>query len=159
MKTNSKMRALLSAMSLNEPLVPSLAAIANCGFIDEDGHFFLSALVDYTQSAQRSDFPDDVGYECFVNSVHVEEHEKLMALPQALQFVDKVFKVWGSRSQSKQLVAIVSSDEGNVNVKFHVKRVDQQWIGDDIERSIDAILVASSPAHPKSIFELLWDNR
>jgi hypothetical protein len=159
MKTNSKMRALLNSVSFDEPLVPSLAAIAQSGFIEDKGCFFLAALVDYAQSVQRSDFPDDVGYECFVNSIHIEDHEKLMPLPQALQLVDRVFKVWDRLLESKKLVAVISSDEGNVNVKFHVKRVNQQWIGDDIEKSIDAILVASSPTQPKSIFDLLRDKR
>ncbi|MDI5929991.1 hypothetical protein QBK93_35920 [Rhizobium leguminosarum] len=154
MKINTKMRTLLSGVAFDEPLVPSLAAIAQQGFTEDKGCFLLVALISYAQNVQRSDFPDDVGYECFVNSIHIEDHEKLMLLPQALQFVDSVFEVWDSFYERKQLIAIVSSDEGAVNVKFHVKRNNQQWLSDDIERNIDAILLASS-SQQKSITELL----
>ena len=55
--------------SLSEPI--SSAAFLLC-----DGCYFLDFLYRQRGNANRSMFPDETGYECFVNHIHMEDFTK-----------------------------------------------------------------------------------
>ncbi|WP_057470826.1 hypothetical protein [Rhizobium sp. Root1203] len=136
------MRKLLSEVAGRPPLHPELKALAAGGFTAKSGCQFLSALLQNSKSVTRKDFPDAVGLECFVNSVHIDDYDVTDPLLQAIVFVEEVLRAWKATGSDYILVAIISSEENNVVVKFHLKRDGQRWLAEDLDRYLDAILVA-----------------
>ncbi|MFT4063934.1 hypothetical protein [Paraburkholderia sp.] len=55
-----------------------------------------------------------------------------MPLMQVIQFVMRVLTVWNTVPRPI-LIAIVSTGELSVVVKFHVKRPAEQWLSENIE--------------------------
>lgn len=143
MKANKAMKNLLSELLLDCSLVPSLKAIADGGFVRHDGcHVFRSLPM--ATNATRSTLGDCTGYECFVNSLHIEDYEAEQPLVQAILFVMHVFRIWSAAEPNKHLTGIVSADEFSVVAKFHVKRLGEQWLSDNIESYEDPILSIDS---------------
>lgn len=144
MKNNAAMRKLLDTGVFPVTLKPTLSAIVNCGFRVRGDCHFLAALLSVATNATRSDFQDCTGYECFVNSVHVEDHDDDTPLCQAIEFIVHVFAAWGASTSILELNAIISVDEFSVVAKFHVKRPAEQWLSDNIEGYEDPILCLES---------------
>ncbi|EUC17707.1 UNVERIFIED_ORG: hypothetical protein BDU10_7515 [Burkholderia sp. CF145] len=143
MKTNKAMRNLLSGLQLNRSLSPSLKAVADNGFVHHNGCYVLRDL-SATTNATRSTLGDSTGYECFVNSLHIEDYEADQPLAQAILFVMQVFQIWNAAAPNKYLTAIVSAGEFSVVAKFHVKRPDEHWLSDNIEGYDDPVLSIDS---------------
>lgn len=144
MKINSKMKNFLRSERSSDELSPSLNAVADRGFKLVGGCYILYALSSTNNNASIADFGDETGYECFVNSLHVEDYSNGILLPQALKFVERIFVVWSEANPGRTLVAIISADDGSVVVRFHLAREGQVWLGEDLERYEDAILAVSS---------------
>lgn len=143
MQSNASMRTLLSSTQAIRTLAPSLKKIADHGFEVRDGCYVLRALSGHA-NAPRERFDDCTGYECFVNSLHVEDYCTDSPFAQALLFVKDVLRSWQRMRPSSCLVAILTADELSVVVKFHVKRDGEQWLGDDIERYEDPVMSLDS---------------
>lgn len=144
MKSNSVMRALLAEETVVEQLNPALNAIVDRGFNVREGCYFLAALLPAAKNATRDSFADRTGYECFVNSIHVEDYDSKAPLCQAIQFVICAFSVWRASVPALTLMSVVSADEFSVVVKFHVKRPAEQWLSENIEGYEDPILSVES---------------
>lgn len=143
MKSNNSMRELLSETRLSGSLVDSLKDIADNGFEFLEGCYILSGLLGAT-NATRLDFTDCTGYECFVNSLHIEDYDAALPFAQAILFVMRVFSVWNSGQRDTHMTAIVSADEFSVVTKFHAKRYGEQWLSDDIESYEDPVMSINS---------------
>ena len=143
MKSNMAMKKLLDEVTVTS-LKPALRAIVDCGFDVRGDCHFLAALLSTTTNVTRSSFQDCTGYECFVNSVHIEDYDDKTPLSQAIQFVLGVFATWRRLTPALPLISIVSADEFSVVVKFHVKRPTEQWLSDNIERYDDPIMSVDS---------------
>jgi hypothetical protein len=143
MRTNKAMRNLLSGLSLDRSLVSSLEAIADGGFVNQDGCYVLRVFLK-TTNVTKSAFGDCTGYECFVNSLHIEDYEAEQPLAQAILLVKQVFRVWSSTNPNVRLTGIVSADEFSVVAKFHVRRIGEHWLSDNIEGYEDPILSIDS---------------
>jgi len=144
MKANLAMKRLIATAVLKVPLHPELNAIAKAGFDTSEGCYFLTALLDTVAHMNKASFHDRTGYECFANSVHIEDYVEKGALSQALQFVAAVFSEWTSKGLPIKLVAIISADEPSVVVKFHVKRAFEEWLSEDVEDYGDSIVSIES---------------
>lgn len=144
MKINTAMRVLLADAVLVEPLSPALYAIADSGFDAREGCHFLAALLPAVKNVTRDSFPDCTGYECFVNSIHVEDYDDKAPLSQAIQFVACVFAAWRASVPTLTLTSVVSADEFSVVVKFHVKRPAEQWLSENIEGYEDPTMSVES---------------
>jgi len=92
----------------------------------------------------RETFQDCTGYECFYNSIHVEDYDDKMPLLQAMLFVKEVFAVWNMSKPGARMNAIIRADACSVVVKFHVDRPEEKWLSDDIEGYESAILSIDS---------------
>jgi hypothetical protein len=143
MRTNETMRNLLGGLQLDCSLVPSLKAIADRGFVQHDGCHVLQGLP-VTTNATRLTLGDCTGYECFVNSLHIEAYEAEQPFAQAILFVTQVFCVWNAAKPNARLTAIVSADDLSVVTKFHAKRLGEQWLSDEIEGYEDPVLSIDS---------------
>lgn len=144
MRSNLSMRMLLEHVGILPVLHQSLYAIATSGFVTRDGCYLISSLLNLAKSAERDNFHDCTGYECFVNSVHVEDYTSNAPLPQALQFVDQVFICWRATNKDSELAAIISVDEYSVVVKFHVSREGEHWLSENTDGYEDPVLLIFS---------------
>jgi hypothetical protein len=144
MKSNAAMRTLLAEATGGEQLNPALNAIVDRGFNVREGCYFLAALLPAAKNVTRDSFPDRTGYECFVNSIHVEDYDNKAPLCQAIQFVICAFSAWRAAVPALTLMSVVSADEFSVVVKFHVKRPAEQWLSENIEGYEDPILSVES---------------
>lgn len=144
MKINSKMSRLLRNATIDGPLDPSLKALLESGFSRLGDCELLTGLLARIQNAGLKDFPDAVGFECFVNSIHIEDYDQDEPLSQAIVFVRELFKTWYETKSHQILVAVISADDDSIVVRFHLNRPDQQWLNDDLERYLDAILQVDS---------------
>jgi hypothetical protein len=159
MKHNVAMRNLLRAAVLPVSLKPTLSAIVSCGFDVREDCYFLAALLTVATNVTKSNFQDCTGYECFVNSVHVEDHDGDAPLGQALEFVSRVFALWSASTSILILSSIVSVDEFSVVVKFHVKRPAEQWLSDNLEGYEDPVLSLESSEDLTEVFPSLRHRR
>ncbi|MBR7963040.1 hypothetical protein [Burkholderia latens] len=143
MKANRSMKTALRKVWLCYPLSPSLKSIADSGFWLHDECYLLRALLGSTNVTPET-FPDRTGYECFVNSLHVEDYDSESPLTQAILFVKEAFSVWNATQRVLQLTAIVSADEFSVVTKFHVRRPKEQWLSNNIDGYDDPIFSIDS---------------
>jgi hypothetical protein len=144
MKANAEMKENIGALKFNKPLITSLKSIADAGFVEKDECYLFHSLARKLTNAKRANFQDCTGYECFVNSLHVEDYESDQPLAQAILLVDEVFGVWRASNPTLRLVAIISADELTVVTRFHVRRSGEQWLSDDIESYLDPVMSVDS---------------
>jgi hypothetical protein len=144
MKANASMKEILDTLSFGNPLIPSLKSIGDAGFVKKDGCYLLRSRAEKLTNAKRTDFQDCSGFECFVNSLHVEDYEKQEPLAQAVLLVNELFGLWEASDPMLHLTAIISADELTVVTRFHVRRRGEQWLSDDIEGYIDPVMSVDS---------------
>ncbi|AOB31662.1 hypothetical protein AKI39_14640 [Bordetella sp. H567] len=144
MECNAPMKELLGAVAVLPQIHPALTAIIDEGFDVRAGCYFLAALLRKATNVSRSSFIDCTGYECFVNSIHIEDYDDQAPLAQAVQFISRVFSGWRTWTYTSSLVAIVGGNESSVVVKFHAKRPTERWLSDDIELYDDPTMSVES---------------
>ncbi|MEK6314840.1 MAG: hypothetical protein V4807_10520 [Burkholderia gladioli] len=138
MKVNRAMRNILYKVKLNCSINSSLMDVVNGGFVLRDGCYFLSLLLKGA-NVSRENFPDRTGYECFVNSLHIEDYDPVLPLAQAIIFIKEIFSIWNVMNEVDLLAAIVMVDEFSVVTKFHVNRVGEQWLSSNIDDYDDPV--------------------
>ncbi|WP_080630898.1 hypothetical protein [Burkholderia gladioli] len=138
MKVNRAMRNILYKVKLNCSINSSLMDVVNGGFVLRDGCYFLSLLLKGV-NASMENFPDRTGYECFVNSLHIEDYDPVSPLAQAIIFIKEIFSIWNVVNEVDLLAAIVMVDEFSVVTKFHVDRVGEQWLSSNIDDYDDPV--------------------
>jgi hypothetical protein len=142
---NHRMAAEIGGSEWSDhPLPSELGAVAAKGFIETDGCYFLEELFQNGASVSQRDFPDQTGYECFINSVHVDDYVEGCYLAVALHFAETLLTVWRQRGLPKTLNVIVSSDEMGAVVKCHVVRDGQSWLAEDLNKYEEAIMKVDS---------------
>ncbi|RJG12039.1 hypothetical protein D3879_01550 [Pseudomonas cavernicola] len=147
---NKKMDQVIQGSSWDgRMLPPELSELLAPGFFKRDGCTFLASLAKGDTNVSASDFPDKTGYECFVNSVHIDDYVECDYVVYACLFVEEFFNAWRSSNSSEIARAIISSDELGALVKFHVARGGESWVGEDLEKYEEAILVADSLSKQK----------
>lgn len=143
-KANAKMRKILNRQNLPE-LAPPLCTIIRSGFTVKQQCYFLSNQFRHASAVDLKSFYDEVGFECYVNSIHIEDYVKSDAIGQSLTFISCVFEAW-RKAFNETFVAILSVDGTDVIVKFHLKRSGQQWLSDNINGYEEAVLEVDSSA-------------
>jgi hypothetical protein len=145
LKMNSEMLKAYSYFSSdNIDLNRSLLEIAESGFMVKDGCFLLGKCMDADTNVSISNFPDKTGYECFINSVNIDDYVEENYLEQGICFVRNVFSRWNSVQGLPKLIAILSLDEFGLKVKFHAWRVGEHWLTDELEDYEESVLVVDS---------------
>ncbi|KKO47501.1 hypothetical protein VT06_16765 [Arsukibacterium sp. MJ3] len=145
MLMNSKMSetykyAAFSSIELQKELLEFVEK----GFLVEDGCYFLSKCFCVVTNATQDDFPDNTGYECFINSINVDDYVEDKFLEYGLCLVSKVFSKWRSMCFEKELRAILSMDEFGLKIKFHVFRNGESWLDSELEGYEEAVMLVSS---------------
>ncbi|WP_236195465.1 hypothetical protein [Pseudomonas glycinae] len=142
MKANKAMESLLADLTL-VVIEGELERIARSDFVERDGCIFIAALNPQTHMSLDS-FPDRTGYECFVNSVHIDDYVSDDLLATAISWLSLVLDQWNKFGLSGVLQGSVSTDEFGATVKVHVLRPDEPWLGDDLEGYEQAVLTVNS---------------
>jgi hypothetical protein len=143
MRANKVAKNLLRKTRLNCQLVGSLKNIADNGFYCLNGCYVFRGLPGGT-NVKISNFPDNTGYECFMNSLHIEDCDTEVPFAQAMLFVVATFESWNFFHSDLTLMAIVSANDQSVVTKFHVRRLREQWLSEDIEDYDDPVLTLDS---------------
>jgi hypothetical protein len=94
-------------------------------------------------NVSNEDFIDKTGYECFVNSINIDELVEKDYCAQGLLFCSEVFNKWKKESDEK-LMSIFIADELSLKIKFHVKRKGENWLSPNFEKYEEEILIISS---------------
>lgn len=128
----------------NKQLARELRAISSSGFVSKGECFFLKDCVELDTNATSQDFPDNTGYECFINSVNVDDYVENNYLEQGILFAREVFNSFRQLDVNKTLNCIMSMDEFGLKVKFHTIRAGESWLSDDLEGFEESILVVDS---------------
>ena len=142
---NNKMANEICLIDWNQKKLPSiLSEIVFTGFRKENDCFCLDALTKGKTNVTYSDFPDKTGYECFINSIHIDDFIDSNYLAYACLFVEDCFDMWRRSGFQEKLQAIISSDEFGSLVKLHIVRKGEAWVSDELEQYEESILVADS---------------
>lgn len=142
---NKKMSVELDNINRDCKTLPSeLSELISQGFCIREGCTLLAALAKGSTNVSAGDFPDKTGYECFINSVHVDDYVQSNYLDYACLFAEALLNAWRKSSTSDTAIVIVSSDEFGAVVKLHVTRSGEAWVSNDLERYEEAIFVADS---------------
>lgn len=141
---NDKMRTICSLHRNDNVSVPNeLMNLLSAGLVSEGDCVFLRSLYSRRGNAVRESFPDEVGYECFVNHIHVDDYTTEVPLPVGLALVNELGAIWAQQGMGGTLRVILSSDDIDCVLRCHLLRQDQSWLADDIETyRNEAILVA-----------------
>ncbi len=141
MKANHQMELLCEEIrdeKLDDPkaLPQRLLKLLDGGFKEEEQCVFLSVLKNEAP-VKRADFADRTAYECFVNHIHVEDYLENGGLPPlemlgrgialAREIRDRLARLHGA----KHFRVIVAFDGMTCTVRFHMIRVDEEWIDKD----------------------------
>jgi len=129
----------------SQDLADDLGGLLTDGFVRSGNCFFLQKLVPAEPAYGRVDFIDDTGFECFINSVHIDDYCETDFIVQGSIFLEKVFARWNQLNANIPLRGIISETEFGAIVKFHVKRPNEYWIQEkDLEKFDEAMLLSDS---------------
>jgi len=141
-KANKAMESLLADLPL-VVIEGELERIARSDFVERDGCIFIAALNPQSHMSLDS-FPDRTGYECFVNSVHIDDYVSDDLLATAISWLSLVLDQWNKFGLPGVLQGSVSTDEFGATVKVYVLRPNEPWLGDDLEGYEQAVLTVNS---------------
>lgn len=152
MLTNSLMDIQLSKLTsddVNLELPKKLNEIIEMGFLEKQNSFLSKRLLDYCTSVSRSSFDDEIAYECFVNSFHMEDYVDSSYLAYSIVFSNKLIGSW-KFFRNKELNVIIALDDETFlpKIKFHVKRDNAEWLMEnELESYIQPILITTEEIH------------
>ena len=142
---NDKMFSLYKGLELSKKkIATNLLHLSNGGFIENNGCYFLKKLYNINRHLKESNFPDKTGFECFVNSIHIDDYTNDDFLAQAIFFLNEIFINW-SQDGDKILKGIIGQTEYGANIKFHVVRDGENWIDEKkIDEFKDGLIIQTS---------------
>ena len=76
-------------------------------------------------------FIDSTGYECFVNSLDVDDYVHDNYLQQAIIFAKHIFKEFRLQEVKMPLVCM-SLDEFGLTIKFHLSRGNESFLKEEL---------------------------
>jgi len=122
-RANLRMQGLLKGTEIPKSLTPKLKRILEAGFVQRGECILLAAEVNRSFGGESM---DAIGYECFVNHIHVS------SFPQAWLYAHSLVKEL-SRSRLGKCAVIVSFDGRDATVRFHKIRSGQSCMAKDLE--------------------------
>ncbi|WP_145524684.1 hypothetical protein [Yersinia rohdei] len=146
MNANLKMMSELSSVNIDDIfLTDELNEIIDKGFVNKDGCVFLAALEKMQTNVYLTNFEDKIGFECFINSFHIDDYVANRYLDYACLFCNQILRLWIRGNSFEKLNAIISLDEFGAAIKFHIKRHNISWLADDLNKYEEAILETDKP--------------
>ena len=119
-----------------------LKEIITDGFVNINECYFIKSLYNLQSHINELDFQDKTGYECFINSIHVDDYVEKDFLLHSILLSDLILKLWNDLKNNLILNVIISETDFGYNLKCHIKRVNEVWIDmQQIENFDDAIML------------------
>jgi hypothetical protein len=143
LKLNKQMfHGILEPIKKNSKLNSELLKIAASNFIEINDCWFLNSLLNKQLHIKSSEFIDKTGYECFVNSLHIDDFVKKNFLSQAILFIGEIIENWVNLNNHKSLEIILSETDFGISIKFHLVRENEEWIAiNDVEKFTEGIMI------------------
>lgn len=129
---------------------PGLFEICSGGFREATEGIVLDALSQRTAHVRADDFLDRTGFECFVNSIHIDDYVGTNYMATAFLLVDACLARWREQRLPGTMRALVSCNEFGAIAKFHLARETESLLAEDLEGYEDPILVVDSDDKPLS---------
>ncbi|SEI52191.1 hypothetical protein SAMN05216327_102202 [Dyadobacter sp. SG02] len=129
-------------LTISNSIDDRLVELISGGFVVVDDCYILKSLYENNRHIKLREFEDKTGFECFVNSFHVDDYIEDDFLIQSLLFTGLLFQEWKGLSTNAILEVIVSETDFGMNVKFHAMRNGEVWANDsDLDEFEEALLV------------------
>jgi hypothetical protein len=128
MKQNERMNSIVNNAKVSREIDKKLTALLGDGFEFINGCIFLKSLYKNQGHIKENDFIDKTGFECFINSFHVDDYVDKDFISQGHLFLHKLFKKWNEYNGKPILKGILSETEYGANIKFHVVRENENWV-------------------------------
>jgi hypothetical protein len=145
-RMNGRMAALYHPGD-SPALSRELEELLSGGFASQGHCVFLAKLFAAGGNARRDMFPDDVGYECFVNHFHFKGGSERDLVSMAVEFCRRAGSNWRRAGFPGELRFIVSVRDDECTTRFHLVREGPQWLDGDLESYRDeAILTCDTIA-------------
>ncbi|MGR2858093.1 hypothetical protein FY046_18830 [Erwinia sp. 1181_3] len=149
MITNYLMRPQLESVCWDDVenlhLPYELNEVVEQDFIELSGCFLSRKLLSYCNPVTPDIFEDEISFECFVNSIHIEDYVNEKYFQYSIVFCNSIIKKWNS-NHLDYLNVIISLDDETLlpTIKFHLKRKDVSWLDEDkLDSSIQAVLITT----------------
>jgi hypothetical protein len=147
LRMNAAMSSLLTNMR-PDTVPPGFRRLVDEGFGQVAGHVCWRARASDRDTVDVTPFHDSTGFECAVNSLHVEDYLEPQPGGHALAPIAITCARWLA-SQLRQSVADpcriivnVRPADGTSTLRFHKVRAGESWLADDLEGYLDeAVLV------------------
>lgn len=104
-------------------LKKKLMKIIEDGFVMKDNCLFSINLLKYNIHVSKSDFFDDIAYECFINSIFIDSYVKKDIEFQAFAFIKALMQA--AINQNLNIVITCSQDDFSYKVQWHLQRIGE----------------------------------
>ena len=142
---NNAMRSVLERESRGQPEVPSALQqdLLLARLIVLDRCYVLDYMYESCRHVRPEAFPDEVGFECFVNHVHIDDYVQ----ERQIQTARAVAEIVNGKFDEAHIVGltvrhIIARNDTSCTYRFHVVRPGQSWVSQDLEAyASEAVLV------------------
>ena len=134
----------IQSQAVKVMLPAELLSIVEQGFEIRQNCALLVAQIPGGSNASLKDFPDRTGYECFINSFHIDDYVDGNFVEVAYAFAKALLNLWRQSQYFEVGQVIVAETEFGSIVKFHLLRAGESWLDDDLETYDVGILVLDS---------------
>jgi hypothetical protein len=133
-------KTIIEQLGQHDFLNEELLNILSGEFIMKEGCYTLSSL---NQQAHTSliDFEDENSYECFLNSINIDDYVENNLFECAIFALQKIHQKWIQFNQNKILIAILIKTDFGYNIKFHLERNKPYIDENSIDKFDEAVLI------------------
>lgn len=134
MKTNRRMaKMLLSYLVTGARLPEELNRIIESGFREADGCYFIEGLLERSTNVDQASFPDQTGYEVFINKLHIDDYVAEGLLTHAIQAALCLQQNFRLKFASPELRTIIGVEENSCVLVTHAIRRDETWLREPLD--------------------------
>ncbi len=150
LRQNRVMKNMFSdeAENMYVPLPSGLGRLLDDGLILRDGCLLLTSLLECASSVERRYFPDETGYECFVNKIHIDDYVVEKQLLTGMSFLHALSLRCADMKGTLPVRGILSTSEDGTIVRFHQHRPSQCWLDDDLDHYTEEGVLEVALCHP-----------
>jgi len=141
-KFNDKMKQKLANTTLHSLHLPAgLMEIIEQGFIEKEDSILSKKLSEANSTLSSYDFEDSTAYECFVNSLHIDDYVEELFLEYSIAFSNNLLNKWDSKKTNTKINVIITLDDLGGVVKFYLTRKGKSWLEDDLTQYTQPLLI------------------
>ena len=125
-------------------LQPALQVLLDPRFTRLEKCILLRSQTGANAEASRLSFPDDTGFEAYVNHIHLENYVDASSgvcvlLEQAQAFGNELARIRSREGITEPFLFVIGAEGADVSVRFHVIRDGEDWLSKDLDSYEDAV--------------------